>query len=127
MNDLRTPLKKARGRGSAHGGTGHFIVQRATGVFLIPLLVFFMASIVANVGADYPTMIAYLSHPVVSAVMILLMLTALYHIRVSVQVPIDDYIGKTGTRIFLLLLLNFFVIAVGLASVLAILHISFMR
>lgn len=124
---LRTPLKQARGFGSAREGTRHWIAERATAAFLIPLTVFFLASIVAHAGADYATMIAYLAHPVVSIAMILLVLTGFYHMRLGLQVIVEDYIAKTSTRILLMLMINFLTYAVALACVLAVLHISFTR
>ena len=122
---LHTPLKDARGLGPSGHGVSHWIAERASAIFLIPLTVFFLASIVAHAGADYPTMIAYLAHPVVTVTMIFLVVTALYHMTLGLGVIIEDYIGKTGTRIFLKLVVNFLAVFVGLASVLALLRISF--
>ena len=122
---LYTPLKKARGLGAGEHGVGHWVAERASAIFLIPLMVFFLASIVAYAGADYPTMIAYLAHPVVTVAMIFFVTASLYHMTLGLGVITEDYIAKTSTRIFLKLVINFLAIVVGLASVLALLRISF--
>lgn len=124
-NDLRTPIKKARGLGPSGEGPGHWVAERVSAIFLIPLTVFFLASIVAHAGADFPTMIAYLAHPVVTVAMIFLVVTALYHMTMGLGVILEDYIAKTSTRIFLKLVINFLAVVVGLAGVLALLRISF--
>lgn len=120
-----TPLKRARGLGSSGHGAGHWIAERVSAIFLIPLMVFFLASIVAFAGADYPTMIAYLAHPLVTVAMIFFVIAALYHMTLGLGVITEDYIGKTSTRIFLKLIINFLAVLVGLASVLALLRIGF--
>jgi succinate dehydrogenase / fumarate reductase, membrane anchor subunit len=122
---LHTPLKKARGLGSSGHAVGHWIAERASAIFLIPLTVFFLASIVAYAGADYPTMIAYLAHPVVTVTMIFFVITSLYHMSLGLGVILEDYITSMGTRVFLKLVINFLAILVGLVSVLALLRISF--
>lgn len=125
MSDLRTPLNRARGLGSAKDGVGHWISQRATAVALIPLVIWFGASMVAFAGADYETMIGYLRQPYVGILMTLLIFAAFYHMRLGLQVVIEDYITKEGSRILLILLTNFLVFAVGFACVFAMLSISF--
>ncbi|MFP3942846.1 MAG: succinate dehydrogenase, hydrophobic membrane anchor protein [Alphaproteobacteria bacterium] len=122
---IYTPLKKARGLGSSGHAIGHWIAERVSAIFLIPLMVFLLASIVAYAGADYPTMIAYLAHPVVTVLMIFFTLASLYHMSLGLGVIIEDYIGKPGSRVFLKLVVNFLAVLVGLVSVLALLRISF--
>lgn len=122
---LYTPLKKARGLGSAGHGVGHWIAERVSAIFLVPLTAFLLASIVAHAGADYPTMIAYLAHPVVTVAMTFFVVTALYHMALGLGVIIEDYVAEPGTRVMAKLVVNFLAIATGLVSVLALLRISF--
>ena len=68
----RTPLKTARGLGSAKSGTEHWWAQRLTALALIPLCLWFVASVAAMVGADYATMKAWVDSPLVAALLILL-------------------------------------------------------
>ncbi len=126
MNDLRTPLRQARGLGSAKDGVGHWIGQRTTAIALAPLSIWFIFSMVAFAGADYATMAAYIANPLVSVLMILFILAAFHHLRLGIQVVIEDYIEKEGTRIALLLTTNFLAFGLGIASILAVLRLSLM-
>ncbi len=125
MGDLRTPLRNARGLGSAKEGTGHWIVQRATAIALIPLIVWFMATMIAKAGAGHAEVTAFLAQPLVGILTVLLVVAAFHHMRLGLQVVIEDYIGKEGTRIALLLLVNFLAIGLGVAAVFAVLKIGF--
>lgn len=125
MSDLRTPLKSARGLGSAHEGTGHWIAQRATAVALVFLVVWFMASMVANVGLGHEEMLAYLGQPLVSVLMIAFILAAFHHMRLGLQVVVEDYISSRGWRVVWLLAINFLAYGLGLAAVLSVLKIYF--
>ncbi len=125
MANLRTPLRNARGLGSAKEGVNHWLAQRMTAVALVPLVTWFIISMVAYAGQPYGEMIAFLEQPFVSVLMVLFILAAFYHMRLGLQVVIEDYIAKDGTRVLLLLLTNFAVIGVGVAAVFSVLKISF--
>ena len=80
MSEMRTPLSRVRGLGSAKKGTEHFWLQRVTALANIPLAVFFVSAMVAHAGADYVTVTAFLSRPIVALVMLLLILSMVWHI-----------------------------------------------
>lgn len=122
---MRTPLGKVRGLGSAREGTEHFWRQRLTAMANIPLVLFFVGLLVALNGADHATVRAVLAGPFVSLVLLLFLVSGLYHMRLGMQVIIEDYIHGEGMKIALLALNTFFTIAVGAASVLALLKIAF--
>ena len=122
---MRTPLAHARGLGSAKDGTEHFWRQRLTAVALVPLIIWFVVSIVAMSGADHAAMIAWLKQPVPAVAMLLFIAAGFVHLRLGMQVIIEDYVTSDGAKIALLMLNTFFCAAVGLASVLAVLKISF--
>ena len=124
MSDMRTPLGKVRGLGSAKSGTEHFWVQRVTAIANVPLFVFLLASIVSLAGADFATVIAYLSNPIVSVVLLLMILSGVYHMYLGMQVIIEDYVHSEGNKLFTLLLNKFFSISVGLACVYAVLKLG---
>ena len=124
-NDMRTPLAKVRGLGSAREGTGHFWHQRLTAVANIPLTLFFIGLVVSLVGADYATVRAALASPLVALVLILGLLSGLYHMRLGMQVIIEDYVHTELTKVFLIMLNTFFTIAVGAACVFALLKLAF--
>ncbi len=125
MTDLRTPLRNARGLGSAKDGVHHWLAQRTTAIALIPLTVWFIASMVVYAGADYETTTAFLRNPLVSVLMILFIFAAFYHMLLGLQVVVEDYIGKEGTRVALLLFIRFAVYGVGAAALFSVLKISF--
>ena len=124
MSEMRTPLSRVRGLGSAKKGTEHFWLQRVTAIANIPLAVFFVSAMVAHAGADYLTVKAFLSHPIVALVMLLLILSMVWHMRFGLQIVIEDYIHDHTVKILALILNTFFALAVGTASVLAILKLT---
>lgn len=102
MSDFRTPLAKARGLGSAKTGVNHFIAQRVSALALVVLIPLFVWSIASLPGADYASAYAFVASPY-GAILTLLTLTAtLYHMRLGLQVVIEDYIRKPVSRALLL-------------------------
>ena len=124
MSEMRTPLSRVRGLGSAKKGTEHFWLQRVTAIANIPLAVFFVSAMVVHAGADYLTVTAFLSRPIVALVMLLLILSMVWHMRLGLQIVIEDYIHDHTVKILALILNTFFALAVGTASVLAILKLT---
>jgi len=122
---MRTPLSRVRGLGSTKSGTEHFWYQRLTSIANIPLFLFFVISIVILAGADHAAFIAYLSNPIVAITMLLMVLSGIYHMYLGMAVIIEDYVHSEGLKVISLLGNIFFSFAVGMASVFAILKISF--
>lgn len=125
MSDMRTPLGKVRGLGSAKEGTGHFWRQRMTAVANVPLMLFFVGLIASLHGADFNEVRSALSHPLTALVMILMLLSGLFHMRLGMQTIIEDYVHGEGMKLIALMLNTFFAIAIGAACIFAILKLSF--
>ena len=123
--NMRTPLKNVRSLGSAKEGADHFWQQRLTAVANIVLAVIAVWLIAGLVGAPHADVKAAIANPAVAIVLLLLVLSGIYHMRLGMQVIIEDYIRGEGSKVVLLMLNTFFSIAIGLASVFAVLKINF--
>ncbi|WP_297322755.1 succinate dehydrogenase, hydrophobic membrane anchor protein [uncultured Bartonella sp.] len=122
--DFRTELGKVRGWGSAHTGTTHFWMQRLTAFANIPLFVFFIVLVVSLVGKDYATVRTALANPVVVVVMALMILSGIYHMKLGMQVILEDYLPNEAVRVFMLTLNTFFCYLMGAGLILALLKIT---
>ncbi len=122
---MRTPLSKVRGLGSAKSGTEHFWHQRLTAVANIPLVIFLIWFCVSKVGADRAEMAAALSNPLVALMLVFTIISVTWHMRLGMQVVIEDYIHSEGSKLICLLGNTFFSLAVALTGLFAVLKISF--
>ena len=125
QSSMRTPLGRVRGLGSAKSGTGHFWLQRVTAVSNLILTVIFIGIVIALSGRPYPAAMALLGNPLVAILMLLFILSACVHMRLGMLVVIEDYVHEEGPKILFVMLNTFFAIAVGAASVYAVLKLSF--
>jgi succinate dehydrogenase / fumarate reductase membrane anchor subunit len=122
---LRTPLARVLGRGAAKSGTDDFWRQRLTAVSNVPLTIAFVLIVVSLLRRDHATAVAALGSPVVAVLMLLFIASITFHMRIGMQVIIEDYVHGEVTKLALIMLNTFFAIAVALTAAFAILKLSF--
>lgn len=125
MADLRTPLSRARGLGSAKHGVGHFIGQRVSAVALVILMCWGFAQTPGLAAGGYDAARAWLASPVNAALASLLVLTAFYHARIGAQVVIEDWIAHPAAKTGLLILNTFVAVAGAAVAVVSLLKLAF--
>ena len=124
VGNMSTPLKHVRGLGPAKSGTGHFWRQRLTAVANVPLTIAFVLIVVGLLGRNHAAVVQILGSPLIAVIM-LLFIVSVTHMRIGMQVIIEDYVHDEGRKLILLMANTFFTVAVGLASAFAILMLSF--
>ena len=124
QSSMRTPLGKVRGLG-ATGGTKTFWRERVSGVAMLPLTVVFVFVVLALQGATHAEAVALLASPLVAIPMIAAVAVTAWHMKLGMQVIIEDYVHTEPARILLVMANSFFSVLVGLAGVFALLKIAF--
>ena len=124
MKSAETPLHKVRGLGASHSGTGHFWRERVSAAALVPLSLWLLYVMLGLAGTNEVTALQFLAHPWNALLMGAFVFISLYHMRLGLQVVIDDYIHSAGTKIFLVLLVLLVVLVTGGLSLFAIIRIA---
>ncbi|RDV07032.1 succinate dehydrogenase, hydrophobic membrane anchor protein [Sphingorhabdus pulchriflava] len=105
-----TNLGRVRGLGSAKHGGKHWIDQRLTAVGNLLLTSWLVLSLLLLPNFEYETVAAWLAQPSVAVPMILMLTSIFWHVRLGLQVLIEDYVHDDGNKFAALTLLNFYVI-----------------
>jgi len=121
---IRTPLGAVRGLGSAKAGAHHFITQRVSAIALLFLVPWFLISLIGAVRGGYDGAIAWIGQPLNAILLVVTVGAALYHMRIGMQVVIEDYIGRTSTKAVLLILNTFVSVLLFAAAAFAVLKIA---
>jgi succinate dehydrogenase / fumarate reductase membrane anchor subunit len=122
---MSTPLGRVRGLGAAKSGTAEFWRQRLTAVANVPLSIAFVLIVVSLLGRNHAAAAQILGSPLVAIVMLLFIVSVTTHMRIGMQVVIEDYVHDEPAKLILLMLNTFFCFAVALASAYGILKLSF--
>jgi succinate dehydrogenase / fumarate reductase membrane anchor subunit len=122
---MRTPLARVRNLGSAKSGTGHFWHQRLTSVALVPLTIAVVLIVIGLLGRNHAAVVQILGSTPVAVIMLLFIVTSVYHMWLGMQVIIEDYVHGEVAKFAALALNIFFAVTVGFVGVFAILKLSF--
>jgi succinate dehydrogenase membrane anchor subunit len=125
VKHIRTPLARVRGRGAARSGTRDFWRQRLTAVANVPLTIAAIIIIIMLLGRNQAAVAQILGAPLVAIIMLLFVASVTVHMRIGMQVIIEDYVHDESTKLTLIMANTFFAIAVALASAFGILKLSF--
>jgi len=124
-HNLRSPLGRARGLGSAKEGLHHWWLQRLTALALIPLTVWFVASVVGLAGSGYDEFVGWLSEPCNAAAMVLFLGVTFHHAQSGMQVVIEDYVSDHGWRVAGIILVKFACYGLAVLSIVSTLIVTF--
>lgn len=122
--DLRHPIKRARGLGSAQSGVGHWWTQRVTAVALIALGLWFLVVVLRVAHGDFATARELVARPWNAVLLIAFVITMFWHAVLGLQVIIEDYVHTRWKEVSLLVLVKFLAVLGALASVMAVLRIA---
>ena len=122
---MRTQLNRVRGLGPSHSGTGHFWLQRLTAMANVPLTIYFVFLVATLSGRSHAAVTATLGEPYVAILLLAAIFSIALHMRIGMQVIIEDYVHEEGVKVTLLVLNTFFAIGVGLSAAFAVCRISF--
>jgi succinate dehydrogenase / fumarate reductase membrane anchor subunit len=125
-SSMQTPLAKAMGLGSAKSGVAHWRAQRVSAIALVPLTLWFAASIIAHSGSDYAAFIAWLRSPLTAGLMILLLIALFQHAALGLQVVIEDYV-HSGGKFAAVVAVRLGCFALATAGIVATLSVAFGR
>ncbi len=120
---IRTPLGRVRGHGSAKSGTMHFWHQRLSAIVLLPLTIWFAWSVARHAGAPHADVLIFLAQPLNAIGIAMFVIAGLFHMLLGLKVVIEDYIHNEGTKVALLVLLHFAVLAVAVTCLVSVLRI----
>ncbi len=121
---LRTPVARVRGLGSAHAGTDDWWRQRLTAIANLPLVIFLIWLAVALSGGSHAEVVAALRHPWVAGGLVLALTSIAIHMRLGMQVIIEDYAVATGVKTGLVIANIFFAAAIWIIGLLAVLRLQ---
>jgi succinate dehydrogenase / fumarate reductase membrane anchor subunit len=122
---IRTPLARVRGLGSAKEGTDHFWRQRVTAVANLFLVIFAVGLVLRLVGASYGEARAILANPLVTVALAMLIISGTVHMRLGMQTVIEDYVHSEGMKVAALMANTFFAIAIAATCIVSVLKLGF--
>lgn len=122
---MRTPLARVRALGASHSGTAEFWRQRLTAVAMTLLVIPVIVVVMILPGRNQADAAQILGSPVVAIILLLFIIAGAWHMKIGMQVVIEDYVHIEKLKLVAIMANHFFSIAVALVSIHAILKLSF--
>jgi succinate dehydrogenase / fumarate reductase membrane anchor subunit len=124
---FKNPLSRARGLGSAHSGVHHWLHQKITALANIPLVLWAIWSVttLAATGASREVVWAFFRDPVHAVLMVLFLISTLYHMALGLQVVIEDYMHCEKAKMMSLILMRLAVLGLAVTSIFSVLKMAF--
>ena len=123
-SSMRTPLGRVRNLGSSHSGTSDFWRQRLTAMAMVVLIVPVIVVVLMLVGSNQAGAKQIFSSVPIAIIMLLFIVASAWHMKIGMQIVIEDYVHNEKIKLASVMANNFFCIAVALASIYAILKMS---
>jgi succinate dehydrogenase / fumarate reductase membrane anchor subunit len=121
---MRTPLSRVRSLGPSHSGTSDFWRQRLTAAAMVLLMVPVIVVVMMLLGRNQAGAAQILGSPVIAIILLLFIIASCWHMKIGMQVVIEDYVHHEKVKLAAIMANNFFAIAVALASIYAILKLT---
>lgn len=125
-NDLRSPLARVRGLGSAKNGSGHWLTLRLTALALAPLGLWFVGGLVRHIAqGDYTAARMWLASPCTAVLMVVLLVVGFHHAANGLQEILEDYVHGKAVRLTSLIAIKFAGVLLAAAGIFSVLKIAF--
>jgi succinate dehydrogenase / fumarate reductase, membrane anchor subunit len=121
---MRSPLGRVLGLGSAKEGVEHWWMQRLTAIVMVPLAIWFVIAAIGLIGADRAAMVVWMHNPMAAMLMILLIIAMLYHLALGLQVVIEDYVHSEGWKLGLVIVVRVWCFLLVLRGALAVVKLA---
>ncbi len=123
-SSMRTPLARVRNLGSSHSGTGDFWRQRVTAVAMTLLIIPVIIVVIMLLGRNQAGAAQILGSLPIAVILLLFIIASVWHMKIGMQVVIEDYVHNEKLKIASVMANNFFCFVVAMASIYAILKLS---